>query len=246
MVEAVEVQPKKGGFVHTSHAVGFDTETTGAQFAGEDRLRLTVAVAWSSRTKCLHAFKEDELGHLAALLDTADVIIAHNSTFDFKVMELYFNKARVDAWRKQAFDPFEVICQKEGTWAGLGPICEVNNRPTKTSSGIEAIVMWNEGRVKQLTDYCAMDVWIMIKLLEYDTTDEWFWFCQKRSNRMTKLQDHIGAGRVNKRTLEVVMAETQGAFPPGYEGKCPCIKRNLEVLQERKRKRDELEENKPV
>ena len=233
LIETVRAVAKSPEWIYGRNTVAFVVETTGCKFGGPDRLRHTVGVAWSSITGCLHSYAEEELGYLAILLDTADVIIAHNSGFDIGVMKLYFNADRVEAWRHRVVDPFEVIRVNEGTWASLGAICEVNNRPTKTGTGLDAITLWNDGKVKQLAEYCAMDVWIMVALLQITGPDEAFWFCQKRYNLNTKVQDHLRAGRVNKRTLEVVM-EAQGSFPPNFEGVCPCVKKAKQVIEKRK------------
>jgi hypothetical protein len=215
------------------NTIAFDVETTGCVFGGPNRLRHTIGVAWCSLTKCMYSFREEELGSLALMLDGSDCIIAHNSSFDIGVLDLYFSdKARVAAWRAKVIDPFEVIRRKEGTWPGLGAICEVNNRPTKTGTGLEAITMWKDGRVKELAAYCAVDVLIMVKLLEIGESDDWFWYCQKRYDLSTTVQRHLRAGRVNKRTMQIVMGE-EGSFPPGFEGACPCIKKAKEQLAER-------------
>ncbi len=224
----------KGTSAYGRCTVFFDVETNGCSFGGENRLRLTVAFAWCSVTDCLYSYVEDELGYLAALLDTADTIIAHNSSFDLGVMALYFNAERVSRWRACVLDPFEVIRRKEGTWAGLGAICEVNHRPTKTGTGLEAITLWNEGKIAELAAYCAMDVLIMVRLLEVGDPDldSWFWYCQKRHNLDTKSQQHLRANRVNKRTWEIAMGEA-GSFPPDFIEVCPCIKKAQQIAAER-------------
>jgi hypothetical protein len=221
-------------WIYGRNSVIFDVETTGCMFGGPNRLRHTVGVAWCSMTGCAHTYAENELGFLAILLDTADVIIAHNSAFDTGVMALYFDTARVDAWRSRVMDPFEIIRVNEGTWAGLGAICEVNNRPTKNGSGLEAITLWNEQQLDKLYRYCATDVLILVTLLEIGGDgDDFFWFCQKRKNWETDLQDHTRVGRFNKRKLQIEM-DKLGSYPPNFDkDTCPCAKKAKEVLARR-------------
>ena len=220
--------------VYGKNIVVFDVETTGCQFGGPNRLRLTVGVAWSSITQCLHTYLEEELGYLAVLLDGADTILAWNSSFDTGVLELYFDKQRVDRWRERVLDVFEVVRCAEKSWIGLGATCEVNHRPSKSGSGLDAIYQWNDGKVDELAAYCATDVIIIVDLLQISDDNESFWFCAKRYNFETKLQEHTRVGSVNKRTWEVEMGP-HGSYPPDFDQTtCPCAIRARETVAKRK------------
>jgi len=200
------------------NGVALDFETTGNVFGGKDSLRVTVGVLWSAKTQCLHAYREEHLGLLAIVLDSADTILIHNKAFDIEVLTLYFPTARVRAWDRKVIDLFEIVKHYEGTWAGLGAICDVNNKPTKSGSGLAAIKQWFDGEFKELDEYCAKDVIIMVIVMhELDS----IYYCQKRYDGTRKVSRHIGMGIMNKRTQHIVL--TPHAFPPGFHDDCPCI-----------------------
>jgi hypothetical protein len=203
-------------FKYGPNSLALDIETTGVQFGGPARLRVTVAVVWSAKTQCLHWYKEGDLGALAALMDSADSILIHNKAFDIEVMGLYFDRARVDKWDAKTFDLFETIRYWEGTWVGLGAMCEINDKPTKTGSGLAAVRLWREGKFDELAAYCAQDVIIMVYIVQLPQ----ILFCQKRRHLETKLQTHIGVGTVDTTTFKIT---TQAHVrPPNFEKECPC------------------------
>jgi hypothetical protein len=205
-------------------SVFLDLETNGCQFGGDERLRVTVGVVYVRRTGCMYSYLEDELGFMAFLLDCADSIIIHNKSFDLEVLRLYFGgsavgNARVDAWDAKIVDLFEIIRLNEGSWVGLNALCEVNGRAQKTGSGLHAVELWNDGRVAELISYCAMDVILMVRLLEGANS---LWFCQKRYNIDTHEQEHQGTCRMNTDTF--VITPVAARYPPGFHvGDCPCV-----------------------
>jgi hypothetical protein len=199
-----------------ANSVALDTETTGVKFSGPHRLRLTVAVIWSAKTGCLHYYREGDLGALAFLLDTADSILIHNQAFDHGVLGLYFNHLRVAQWRRKTFDLFETIREHEGTWVGLGAMCEINNKPTKSGTGCAAVRLWREGKFNELAAYCAQDVIIMVLVMQLRTV----LFCQKRRDLQSRLQTHIGLGSIDTTTLKI--STRNGVRPPDFQQECPC------------------------
>lgn len=205
-------------------AVLFDTETTSCDPA---TLILTTAVAISVRTRQVHVIRtwgrgddaEGEIGMLAALLDSASVIMVHNKGFDIDtVMAVYFDAARVAAWERKTLDLFEVILQHESSWRGVNDLCLIEGLTTKTSDGKGAVVMWEEGRYEELWRYCAVDVIMLLELFALDKVH----FCCTRW--FQGKQKHIGYGVIDLDTMTVAVTYGNAAPPPmAAGGPCPCV-----------------------
>lgn len=107
---------------------------------------------------------------LLALFDDAAVIVAYNGLdFDFPLLFKYYarddpGRLRYFSHRAKCFDPFSRIRAAFDHWPKLDKLLSENGVPTKTSTGLEAVSMWNDGRRDELLAYCTQDVESMAKL----------------------------------------------------------------------------------
>jgi len=107
---------------------------------------------------------------LLDLFDRASVIVAYNgSGFDMPLLRKYYQKgcaggARYLKHRLKLLDPFMSIRTATGSAPSLDKLLKLNGLPTKTSSGLEAIRMWEDGRREELLSYCQNDVDALARL----------------------------------------------------------------------------------
>lgn len=107
-----------------------------------------------------------------ALFDEAEAIVAYNGFgFDLRVLSKYYGMGKPAQHRRlchrlKLLDPMVRIAQAFDTrFPGLDDLLRHNGLGGKTSTGIEAIRMWEQGRREELEEYCANDVEGLAKLV---------------------------------------------------------------------------------
>ncbi len=100
-----------------------------------------------------------------ALFDEADAIVAYNGFgFDLRVLSKYYGLSKDARHRRlqhrlKLLDPMVRIAHAlDVRFPGLDDLLKHNGLGGKTSNGLEAIKMWEEGRREELEEYCAADV----------------------------------------------------------------------------------------
>lgn len=112
---------------------------------------------------------------LLELFDRAEVIVAYNGLgFDFPVIRKYYGSSksarrRYLEHRLKTLDPMlKVASAADVPYKKLDALLKLNELPTKTGDGLEAIKMWEQGRRKELQEYCAHDVQQLAQLVHLD------------------------------------------------------------------------------
>mgnify|MGYP006142899315 CR=1 FL=1 len=100
---------------------------------------------------------------LFAAFDEADLIIGYNQLdFDFPLLQKYYGRAwgqsKYMTHRIKCLDVFQRVRGVLGVWPKLEQLLQANGLDGKSGNGAEAVNMWNEGRRKELQEYCAIDV----------------------------------------------------------------------------------------
>ena len=104
------------------------------------------------------------------IIDTfnkAHSLCAYNGIrFDIPFMAeaLKLDNAMVASWVVKCSDILEVTRMVHGKTCKLDLLCQANNLPMKSASGLEAIKMAEDGRFHDLKSYCADDVTILCNL----------------------------------------------------------------------------------
>jgi len=105
---------------------------------------------------------------LFAAFDEADLIVGYNQLdFDFPLLRKYYGKQGHDRYtshRIKCLDIFQRVRGVLGIWPKLEHLLQVNGLPGKSGSGANAVTLWNEGKRKELKEYCAIDVLRTIQL----------------------------------------------------------------------------------
>ncbi|MCM2277473.1 MAG: ribonuclease H-like domain-containing protein [Oligoflexia bacterium] len=120
-----------------------------------DKLGISVACAYDSRTDQFLSFRENELKNLIELCEERLVVGYNIRGFDLPVMVPYgLNVQRVDAFdimydletlTRQRFLKLEAVAR--GT-LGAG----------KSADGLMAVEWWKKGEIQKIIDYCLQDV----------------------------------------------------------------------------------------
>lgn len=166
------------------YVVVFDTETQnsfadviGSKKQKLQKLHVSVAAALCIPTRlCIgqtsaeealksaivHTFwtkHEKDMTKMISLLHGATLVIGFNLyEFDYPVIRKYDTYDVLDDVCAKTLDVFSRVRDATGQWYKLNTLLEANNLPCKTSHGLEAIAMYEEGRLEELESYCVNDV----------------------------------------------------------------------------------------
>ena len=142
--------------------LAFDIETTGVR-AGVDSV--TCACAYDpdrgiERTFFFGAGHPDGREEFMGLLDEAPRLCAFNGVrFDLAFLAKCWGVGggRVGGWVRKLVDPFEASKLALGRTFSLERLLGCNGLQGKTGSGMQAVVMAQEGRWEELGEYCMHD-----------------------------------------------------------------------------------------
>jgi hypothetical protein len=145
--------------------LSFDIETTGLR-AGVDKVTCACAFDPDNEIERVFLFNGDEEDTMSkqeefmGLLDRAPRLCAFNGVrFDVAFMAKGWGVpgARVGGWVRKLVDPFEASKLALGRTFSLDRLLGCNGLQGKTGSGLQAVVMAQEGRWEELGEYCMHD-----------------------------------------------------------------------------------------
>lgn len=103
----------------------------------------------------LKSFTEEEFGQLWPYFDDAALLVGFNSDhFDIPILAKYYAPLK----DIPSLDMLAVIKDSAGHRVKLDSLAEATLNSHKTADGLEAIKMWQEGRLDDLRSYCLADV----------------------------------------------------------------------------------------
>lgn len=109
---------------------------------------------------------------LLNLLDTAPQLAGFNAVrFDlpYIAQQLQVTKQRLSAWISKCIDPFMGMLTVLRQTCKLQRLLDLNNLGSKTGTGSDAIGLAKAGKMKELLDYCMMDVLLTHELCCLET-----------------------------------------------------------------------------
>jgi DEAD/DEAH box helicase domain-containing protein len=126
---------------------------------------VSVAVAYFYGDEKFHSFAESELCDLENLILQSEYIIGFNTIgFDLPILQKYM---KTNLGVKKQIDIMVELENILGHKISLESVAKATLGVGKISSGIEAINMWNEGRIEELKKYCAEDVRLTKEIYEF-------------------------------------------------------------------------------
>lgn len=153
-----------------SNIVYFDLETQkSAQEVGGwsyiDRMKLAIAVTFSTADQQYTTFQEADVGRLINQLTQADLIVGFNlKGFDYVVLRPY---TPVNLWQLPTFDMLEHVRRTLGFRLSLDALAKETLRESKSADGLQSLRWWKAGKVDLVAEYCRKDVEITKRLHEY-------------------------------------------------------------------------------
>jgi len=147
--------------------VVFDLETkyTFRDFDDHKKLGVTVVSAYDYGQNQSKVFLEKEINSLFPLLENASYLIGFNiKSFDLPVLSAYY-PGNINHF--SVFDILDDIKEKIGFRLSLNDVINATLGKKKSGHGLQAIELYNEGKIKELSQYCLDDTMLTKELLEY-------------------------------------------------------------------------------
>ena len=139
----------------------FDLETrrSAAQVGGwqhADRMGMSCGVIYDSQKDVFIEYTADQISRLIADLRKFELIVGFNiKRFDYLVLKGYSD---FDFTTLNTLDILEDIHHHLGFRLSLAHVTQETLGVTKTGDGLQALQWWQEGRIREIIDYCKMDV----------------------------------------------------------------------------------------
>jgi DEAD/DEAH box helicase domain-containing protein len=120
-----------------------------------DKLGVSVACAYDSRTDEFISFREHELPKLIELCEERLVVGYNIRGFDLPVLVPYGLKIK----RVEAFDiMYDLEALTRQRFLKLEAVARGTLGTGKSADGLQAVEWWKQGEIQKIIDYCMMDV----------------------------------------------------------------------------------------
>jgi DEAD/DEAH box helicase domain-containing protein len=139
----------------------FDLETqrSAAEVGGwhrADRMGVSCGVIYDSQKDVFTEYTEDQILRLIVDLKQFELVVGFNvKRFDFLVLKGYSD---FDFTALNTLDILEDIHHFLGFRLSLAHVAQETLGVTKTGDGLQALQWWREGCIREIIDYCKMDV----------------------------------------------------------------------------------------
>lgn len=166
----------------------FDLETKKSfeEVGGKNNLKelgVSVLSAYSYNQDKFFVFEEKELPDFEKLLRQAKLVVGFNiRDFDLPVFSPY---TFLNLKHLNILDLLDDIAEAAGFRVGLNNLAQATLGLEKIASAIEALRWYQEGRIKELKDYCLQDVRLTKELFDYGRKNGQVFFVSKKTNEKT-------------------------------------------------------------
>jgi DEAD/DEAH box helicase domain-containing protein len=160
----------------------FDIETKrSAQEVGgwhrADLMGISCAVIYDSKDDQFYEYLDDQIPLLVEHLKQLELVVGFNvKRFDFRVLAGYTN---FDFTKLPTLDILEKVHNHLGYRLSLDHLARVTLDKKKTADGLQALRWWKQGRIREIIDYCKMDVEITKDLFLYGKENGYLLFTNK-------------------------------------------------------------------
>ena len=165
----------------------FDLETqrSAADVGGwqhADRMGISCGVVYDARKKAFRSYLEDQIEQLITHLKHFDLVVGFNiKRFDFQVLQGY---SHFDLRALNTLDILEEVHNYLGFRLSLAHLAQETLNVNKTADGLQALRWWKQGRIREIIDYCKMDVKLTRDLFRYGRQKGYLIFCNRNQNRV--------------------------------------------------------------
>lgn len=129
-----------------------------------DKLGISVACAYDSKTDQMLAFRENELKNLIELCEERLVVGYNIRGFDLPVMVPYgLNPQRLDVF--DIMYDLETLTRQR--FLKLEAVARGTLNAGKSADGLMAVEWWKTGQIQKIIDYCLQDVKVTRDIFQF-------------------------------------------------------------------------------
>lgn len=147
-----------------------------------DLMLVSCAVLYDSMTDTYFEFLENQIPDLIAHMSTCDAVIGFNiKRFDYKVLSGYSD---FDFHSIHTIDLLEKVHERLGYRLSLDHLATETLDVKKSADGLQALRWWKQGRIREIIDYCKIDVEITKDLFLFGRDNGFLLFKNKAGSRV--------------------------------------------------------------
>ncbi len=145
-----------------------------------ERMRVSCAVLWDSKTCSYVVFREKQLPFLFSLLRSMDLVVGFNiKRFDYRVLSAYTEE---ELSLLPTLDILEHVYRRLGYRLSLDLLASSTLGTKKSANGLLALKWWKEGKIRKIIDYCKRDVAITRDLFLFGSREGFLLFRNKEGS----------------------------------------------------------------
>ncbi len=180
--ETEKKNTKQHGRVHFG-VFDLETQRSAADVGGwhkADLMGISCAVLYDSGDDTFYEFLKGQVPLLIHHLDKLDLVVGFNiKRFDYRVLG---GCSGFDFQSLPTLDILEEVHNRLGFRISLDHLAKVTLGKKKSAGGLQALQWWKEGRIREIIDYCKLDVAITRDLLLYGKEKGYLLFNNKAGN----------------------------------------------------------------
>ncbi|RJQ28912.1 hypothetical protein C4571_02635 [Candidatus Parcubacteria bacterium] len=176
----------------------FDIETQnfftdpGVGWDNFEALKISVVGVYSYDQDKYFCFEEAELGKAAELFSTSNRLVGFSiNRYDVPVLNIHFRRLPLEEkpnlWEKTRVDLLEELETVSGQRISLNKLAQANLGVGKDRHGSEATVLYREGKIKELKEYCLNDVKLTKDLYDLYRSKKYFLMPDRRTGEILKI-----------------------------------------------------------
>jgi DEAD/DEAH box helicase domain-containing protein len=162
-----------------------ETQRSAAEVGGwnrADRMGISCGVLYDSKRDKFMAYLEDQIVRLIEDLQKIDLIVGFNiKRFDYLVLKGYSN---FDFSTLNTLDILEDLHSRLGFRLSLAHLAQETLGTTKQADGLQALKWWQAGRIRDIVDYCKMDVKLTRDLFLFGRQNGYLIFSNRGQKKM--------------------------------------------------------------
>jgi DEAD/DEAH box helicase domain-containing protein len=162
-----------------------ETQRSAAEVGGwhrADRMGISCGVLYDSKEDTFIEYLEDHIVRLIEDLQKVDLIVGFNiKRFDYLVLKGY---SGFDFSTLNTLDILEDIHKHLGFRLSLAHLAQETLGATKQVDGLQALKWWKEGRIRDIVDYCKIDVQLTRDLYLFGRQNGYLIFSNRDQKRV--------------------------------------------------------------
>lgn len=185
-MEAAPARPDSARVPKTDHpnrpygVLDLETQLSAQEVGGwhhAERMRVSCAVLYDSRTDSYHEFVEGQVPMLLEHLRRLDLVIGFNIIrFDYRVLSAYTD---LDFGQIRTLDLLQKVKDQLGYRLSLDHLAAATLKAGKSGTGLDALRWWKAGQMARLIEYCRSDVALTRDLFRFGCENRYLLFRNK-------------------------------------------------------------------